>query len=74
MFVCMSHFVTNVTYAYISAKNKDNDMKLSEYDPWGLPSTSMTSTMTLSTKSPVRNPQCPPSTNIKDIPFLTHFQ
>ena len=29
-------------YAYNSAKNKDNDMKLSGYDPWGLPSTSIT--------------------------------
>ena len=28
-------------YAYNSAKNNDNDMKLSEYDPWGLPSTSI---------------------------------
>ena len=45
--VCMSRFVTNMTYAYISAKNKDNDMKLSEYDPWGLPSTSITSLTTL---------------------------
>ena len=32
-------------------------MKLSGYDPWGLPSTSMMSRMILSSKSPLRNPQ-----------------
>ena len=36
------------------------------YDPWGLPSTSTSSWMTLSSRSPVRNHQHPPST-----PFLT---
>ena len=49
-----------VTHPYISAKNKDIDTKLSGYDPWSLPSTSMTSRMTLSSNSPVRNPQRPP--------------
>ena len=49
-------------YPYISAKNKDNDTKLSGYDPWGLSRSSMSSRMTLSSKSPVRNPQRPPST------------
>ena len=46
--------------SYISAKNKDNDMKLSGYDPWGLPRSSMLPRMTLSSKSPIRNPQRPP--------------
>ena len=45
------------TNPYISAKNKDNDTKLSGYDPWGLPSTSRMSWMTLSSMSPVGNPQ-----------------
>ena len=40
MRACLSHFVTNVTYPYNSAKNKDIDTKLSGYDPWGLSSTS----------------------------------
>ena len=66
-------FVTNVTQPYISAKNKDNDTKPSEYDSWGLPSTFMMSRMTLSSQSPVRNPQRPPSTPVKDPPFLTYF-
>ena len=35
-------FVTMVTHPYISAKNIDNDTKLSGYDPWCLPSTSIT--------------------------------
>ena len=76
LFVCLSVcyvFVTMVTHPHISAKNKDNDTKLSGYDPWGVPSTSMTSGMTLSSKSPVRNPKRPPSTPIKDRWFLTHF-
>ena len=47
---------------YNSAKNKDNDTKLSEYDPWGLPRSSMLSRMTLSSKFPIRNPQRPLST------------
>ena len=42
-------FVTMVTHLYILAKNKDNDTKLSEYDPWGLPTTSSMSWMTLGT-------------------------
>ena len=61
---------TMVTHPYISAKNKDIDTKLSGYDPWGLPSTSTTSRMTLSSKSPVRNNQGPPSTPMKDPPIL----
>ena len=28
-----------LTHPYISAKNEDNEMKLSLYDPWGLHST-----------------------------------
>ena len=54
--------VTMVTHPYISAKNKDNDTKLSGYDPWGLPSTSIMSWMTLSSMSLVSNPQCDTST------------
>ena len=38
-------------HPYISAKNKDNDTKLSGYDPWGKPSTSKSSRMTLITLS-----------------------
>ena len=34
---------------YISANNRYNDTKLSAYDPWGLPSTSGPSWMTLGT-------------------------
>ena len=30
------------TQFYISVKNQDKDTKLSGYDPWGLPSTSIT--------------------------------
>ena len=51
----------------------DNDIKLSGYDHGGLRSTFMMSRMTLTSKSPVRNPQRPPSTPIKDRGFLTHF-
>ena len=44
MSVCLmsvSHvFFKITTNPYISAKNKDNDTKLSGYDPLGLPSTS----------------------------------
>ena len=72
--VCCNVFVTMVTHPYISATNKDNDTKLSGYDPWGLPSTSKTSGMTLSFKSLIWNPQRPRSTPICDPPFLTHFQ
>ena len=57
-------FFTMVTNPYILAKNKDNDTKLSGYDPWGLPRPSMLSRMTLSSKSPIRNPQRPQSTPI----------
>ena len=34
---------------YISANNKDIDTKLSRYDPWGLPTKSRMSWMTLGT-------------------------
>ena len=61
------------THQYIS-KNKDIDTKLSGYDPWDLPSTIMMSRIILLSKSPVRNPQCPPSTPIKDKGFLKHFE
>ena len=66
----MSRFVTNVTFAYNSAKNKDNDTKLSGYDPLGLPSTSIMSRITLSSKSSVRNSQCPQRAPMKDPPIL----
>ena len=56
---------------YISSKNKDNDTKLSGCDPWGLPRSSMLSRMTLSSKSPIRNPQRTPSTPHLDLCFLT---
>ena len=70
LYVCLYvTFCENVTYAYISAENKDNDTKLSGYVPWGLPSTSIMSWMTLSSKSPVRNPQRPPSTPLLDPPL-----
>ena len=58
-----------VTHPYISAKNTDNDMKLSVYDPLGLPSTTITLWMTLSSKSLIRNPQCPPSIPLLDPPL-----
>ena len=68
MSVCVPHFFTMITHPYISAKNKDNDTKLSGYDPWGLTRSSMSSRMTLSSKPPVRNPQRPPSTPFLDPP------
>ena len=55
-----------VTHPYISAQNKDNDTKLSGCDHQGLPRSSMMSRMTLSSMSPVRKPQHPPSTPILD--------
>ena len=61
LFVCHV-FVTMVTHPYISAKNKDDDTTLSGYDPLRLPSTSMMSRMSLSSKYPVGNPQRPPHT------------
>ena len=63
---CMSHFVQHLTFAYISAKNKDNDTKLSECDPWGLPCTSRKSWMIISSMSLIRNLQC-----LQVPPFLT---
>ena len=69
MYVCLLWlFFTKTTNIYISTKNKDNDTKPSGYDPWGLPRSSMSSRMTLSSMSPVRNPQCPPSTPLLDPP------
>ena len=68
--VLLLRFLKN---AYISAKNKDNDTKLSGYDPWGLPRSSMTSRLTPSSKSQIRNHQRPSSTSVLDPPFLTHF-
>ena len=68
--VCLLRFFTKTTNLYISAKNKDNDTKPSGYDPWGLSRSSMLSMMTLSSKSPDRNPQHPPSTPLLDPPPL----
>ena len=50
------------TNLYISTKNKENDTKLSEYDPRSQPRSSMLSRMTLSSKCPIMNPQCCQST------------
>ena len=61
-------FFTKTTNIYISAKNKDNDTKPSGYDPWGPPNPFMVSRMILSSMSPVRNPQLPPSTPLLDPP------
>ena len=60
--------MTDVIYAYNVAKNKDIDPQLSGYDPYGLQSTFMQSRMTLSSMCPVRNPQGPPSTPMKNPP------
>ena len=76
LYACMSvcHvFFIMTSNPYISAKNQDNDTKPSGYDPLGLRRSSTRSRMTLSSKCPVRNPQCPPSTPLLDPPFLTHF-
>ena len=66
--VCLSvrFFFTKTTHFYISAKNKDNDMKPSGYDPRGLSRSSLSSRMTLSSKCPIRNPQHPPSNPLLD--------
>ena len=72
MNVCMSvmmFFFTKTTNIYISFKNKDNDTIPSGYDSWGPPRSSIVSRMTLSSKSPVRNPQGPPSTPLLDPPL-----
>ena len=53
--------------------NKDITTKLSGYLSWGQTRSSMTSRMTLSSRSPVRNHHCPPSTLIKERGFLTHY-
>ena len=47
---------SHVFVPFLSAKNEDNAMKHSAYDPWGLPSTSKISWMTLFSISPVRIP------------------
>ena len=60
MLVIYSQIIYNFT------EHEDNNMKLSRYDPWGQIRSSMTSRMTLSSKCPVKNPQCPPSTPKKD--------
>ena len=72
-YISVTFFERKKTNPYILAKNKDNDTKLSGYDPWGLPRSSMLSRMTLSSKSPIRNPQRPPRGFLTPI-FLTHFQ
>ena len=46
--------------------NKDINMKLSGYFPWGLTRSSMMTRMTLTFKSPFRNHHHPPSTPIKE--------
>ena len=69
LFVCLSVsyvFVTMVTQPYISAKNKDDDMNLSGYDPSHQMLPSKTSWITLSSMSLVRNPQRPPSNPLLD--------
>ena len=53
---------------YNFTEHEDNKTKLSGYDTWGQTRSSMTSRMTLSSKSPVRNLQCPPCP-----PFLTPY-
>ena len=60
--VCTWPFTFSVSHPY------NNDMKPSGYDPWGLPRSSMSSRITLSSMSPVRNPQRPPSTPLLDPP------
>ena len=50
--------------------NWDIKTKLSGYLPWGKIRSFMTSRMTISSKYPVRNPQCPTSTPMKDPPLL----
>ena len=66
-YISVTFFEKKTTNPYISAKNKDNDTKLSGYDPWGLPRSSMLSRMTLSSECPIRNPQHPKSTPLLDI-------
>ena len=51
---------------YNFTEHKDNNLKLSGYDPWGPPRSSRASRMIISFMSPVRNPQCPPSTPLLD--------
>ena len=51
----------------------DINTKFSGYLCWGEKTSFMTSGTTTSSKSPVRNPQRPPSTPLLDPPFLTHF-
>ena len=54
--------------------NWDINTKFSGYLSWGKRTSFMTSGMTLSSMSLVRNPHCPPSTPFLDPPFMTHFQ
>ena len=46
--------------------NKDINMKFSGYLHWGTKTSFMTSGMTMSSMSPIRNPQCHPSTPLLD--------
>ena len=50
--------------------NCDINTKFSGYLPWGKRTSEMTSGMTLSSMSQVRNPQHPPSTPLLDLPLL----
>ena len=75
MCVCLSWFCHRVN---ISAKENTKMRKFSGYDPWGLLMSSKTScpwmTLTLSSMSPVRHPQCCPSkTPLDPPPFFSHF-
>ena len=54
--------------------NWDISTKFSWYLPRGKKTSFVMSGMIMSSMSPVRNPQCPPSTPLLDPPFLTHFQ
>ena len=67
--MCCEVFVTLVTHSYILAKNKDNNTKVSGYDPLSLSSTSIKSRATLSSKFVVRKPQFPPSKTLLDLQF-----
>ena len=57
-----------------NTSNEDIKTKLSEYLPQGKIRSSMTTGMTMSCNSLVRNPQHTPSTPLLDTPFLTHFE
>ena len=53
--------------------HKDINTKLSWYLPWGKIRSTMTSGMTMSSKSSVRNTNHPPSMPLLETQFLTHF-